>query len=176
MAEHPAEHASGELDASERDHDVTGRDKRKKSEKVERTLDEAKRRIIEDKKTAERLSSLTLRLSQRLSSSPLSSVNKEPKTFNVWTCAECHKRIDGSKQYELHIALHPNHHPQVSASKATANGLPTIDDVRRLLCLRPQDRAIYFARFQSLTEKVQDGTATSNEEKEFFALRREFIG
>ena len=114
MAERPAEHARGELDTSERDSDVTGKDKRKRSEKMEKTFDEAKRKMVEDEKTAERLSSLTLRLSQRLSSAPLSSVNEKSKTFNVWTCAECHERIDGSKQYDLHITLHPDHHPQVS--------------------------------------------------------------
>lgn len=38
-----------------------------------------------------------------------------------------------------------------------------------------KDWAINLARFQFLTKKVQDGTATSNEEKEFMTLRSEFF-
>jgi anaerobic C4-dicarboxylate transporter len=38
-----------------------------------------------------------------------------------------------------------------------------------------EDNAISRARFQFLTERVQDGTATSNEESEFMTLRREFF-
>ncbi|MGD0396512.1 MAG: hypothetical protein ABSB26_06340 [Nitrososphaerales archaeon] len=35
--------------------------------------------------------------------------------------------------------------------------------------------AVKLARFQFLTESVQDGTATSNEEREFMTYRREFF-
>jgi hypothetical protein len=38
-----------------------------------------------------------------------------------------------------------------------------------------KDWAINLARFQFLTKKVQDGTATLNEEKEFITLRSEFF-
>jgi hypothetical protein len=38
-----------------------------------------------------------------------------------------------------------------------------------------EDWTINSARFQSLTKKVQDGTATSNEEKEFMTLRSGFF-
>jgi hypothetical protein len=141
-------------------------------ERIDEVLEEARERILEE----------SGRLCQKLNHLNLKPQWRQPPSLTweawglVWICAEGCGRIVGPDQHLRHLTLHPNHHPQVSASKATANGLPTIDDVRRPLCLRPQVRAIYLARFQSLTEKVQDGTATSNEEKEFFALRREFIG
>lgn len=40
---------------------------------------------------------------------------------------------------------------------------------------RVEDWDINWIRFQFLTERVQSGTATSNEEKEFMTLRREFF-
>lgn len=63
---------------------------------------------------AERLTSLSLRFSQRLPSSQLPSINDESRSFYVWTCAEGCGRIDGVRQYEQHQTRYPKHHPQMS--------------------------------------------------------------
>jgi len=51
--------------------------------------------------------------------------------------------------------------------------LPSIED--EVGSPRVEDWSISWARFQFLTERVQDGTATSNEVKEFMTLRRELF-
>lgn len=90
--------------------------------KTDELLEEARDKTVEEgRKLVQRLNSLNLRFSQRLSSPLQPSVN---------------------------------------------------DDARQP---RAEDNAISRARFQSLTKKVQDGTATSNEGKEFLTLRREFF-
>lgn len=51
--------------------------------------------------------------------------------------------------------------------------LPSIDE--DVGSPRVEDWSISWARFQFLTERVQNGTATSNEVKEFMTLRRELF-
>ena len=56
------------------------------------------------------------------------------------------------------------------SQKASSSLQPSIDDGTGQP--RMEDNAIIRARFQSLTEKVQDGKATPNERNEFEMLRR----
>jgi hypothetical protein len=48
-------------------------------------------------------------------------------------------------------------------------------DIANRVSPQLKDWAIDLTRFQSLTERMQEGTATINEEREFMTLRREFF-
>lgn len=84
-------------------------------EKMDGVLGKARERMLKESvRLTERLSSLNLRSSWRLSSSLLPSINDEPRIFYMWRCAEGCERIEGTEQYEGHRTLYPDHHPQVS--------------------------------------------------------------
>ncbi len=82
---------------------------------------------------------------------------------------EARKRVEESK--ELVQSLRPLI-LQLSQRLSSPQQSSVNDDARQPTV---EDNAISRARFQSLTKKVQDETATSNEEREFFTLRREFF-
>lgn len=84
-------------------------------EKMDGMLGEARVRILKESgRLAERLKSLNMQSSWWLPSSPLQSIDDVLRVSDVWICAEGCGRIQGAEEYELHRALNPNHHPQVS--------------------------------------------------------------
>jgi len=85
------------------------------AERMDDVLGEAREEISKESgRLTERLNSLNLRSSWRLSSSLLPSINDESRTLCVWKCAEGCGRIGGAEEYERHRTLYPRHHPQVS--------------------------------------------------------------
>ncbi|MGD0396806.1 MAG: hypothetical protein ABSB26_07885 [Nitrososphaerales archaeon] len=84
-------------------------------EKTDEVLREARDRILKESgRLTERLNSLNLRPSWRLSSPPLASSTEESRILRAWTCAEGCGRIEGAGGYEQHRTLYPVHHPHVS--------------------------------------------------------------
>ncbi|MGP8057244.1 MAG: hypothetical protein ACLP9K_06565 [Nitrososphaerales archaeon] len=84
-------------------------------ERTDEILREARDSVLKESgRLTERLNSLNLRPSWRLSSSPRASDVDEPRIFYVWACAEGCGRIEGAGGYEQHRSLYPDHHPHVS--------------------------------------------------------------
>ncbi len=84
-------------------------------ERMDEVLGEAREKMLKESgRLTERLNSLNLRPSWRLSSSPLASDNDESRISHTWTWEEGCGRIEGAGRYEQHRIPYADHHPRVS--------------------------------------------------------------